>query len=89
MEIKMFNKFKGWIIGIFSVLGTILLLFTFKKKNPKKIKEIEDNKKEIASIESDLKNLDTIRKEAKKKLKKLEKTADGRSKKVKAAKAKH
>jgi len=81
------KKLKNWIIGLFSALGAIFVLFlTFKKKNPKEIKKVEENKKEIISIKSDLDNLKKTKSKAQKKVKDLEKTADGRSKKVQAAK---
>ena len=80
------KKLKNWIIGLFSALGAIFVLFlTFKKKNPKEIKKVEENKKEIISIKSDLDNLKKTKSKAQKKVKDLEKTADGRSKKVQAA----
>lgn len=84
---KVIKKFKNWIIGLFSALGAFFVLLSiFRKKKLKDIKEVKENEKIIITIKSDLDNLKKVKSEVKKKVEKLEKTADGRSQKVKTAK---
>ena len=83
----MFKKIKGWIIGIVSALGGILVLFSiFKNKKMEKPKQVQKNEQLIGLIKKDLSKLQETKIKAKVKVKELEKKADGRSKKVRNAK---
>ena len=85
---KMIKKIRNWIIGLFSALGAFLVLFSiFKNKKPKKSKKVKENEVVIGLIKKDLDNLQKTKTQAKERVKELKKTADGRSTKVKNAKA--